>query len=125
MADTKSYAKAYFLARQAHDAIDLFCKLQNDSPNRAWEAFVELRNLLEGLQAICPPKTFLSTSSTRKPGPYSRLGGRPRRLARRYLEHTIAAPLIEDQSLPKFDRERRRLDERPRRWGPAAAGKTL
>ena len=58
MADTNDAHRAYALAGHARDLIDLFCKLHDNGSAQAWEALVELKEMVERLQAVCPPKTF-------------------------------------------------------------------
>jgi hypothetical protein len=58
MADTNDAHRTYALAGRARDLIDLFCKLHDNGSAQAWEALVELKEMVERLQAVCPPKTF-------------------------------------------------------------------
>ena len=46
------------LGERAHRIIDEFLAKHRDSPDCAWESVIELHELLDELQTICPPRTF-------------------------------------------------------------------
>jgi hypothetical protein len=48
------------LGKQAHRLIDEFLIREKDDPDRAWESMVELRELIDQLSDICPPRAFRS-----------------------------------------------------------------
>lgn len=87
--------------------------------------FKKLRSVTFSSSPICPPRTISGDERTTQTptllASLVRLTERSRGTIRRRSDEAI---LIKRQSI-EFDRERRRLNERPRGWRSAPAGKTV